>query len=94
ALREIRQLQGTTKLAIPRAPFVRLVSEITDKERQKYYRSDAATPKTRWERATIEGLRETAEAFVIARFEDANLVAVHANRRTLMQKDMQLINLL
>ncbi|KAJ3174317.1 hypothetical protein HDU88_000285 [Geranomyces variabilis] len=51
-------------------------------------------PIALWERSAIEGLREAAEAFVILRFEDANLVAIHANRVTVMQEDMTLIFLL
>ncbi|KAJ3176191.1 centromeric DNA-binding histone H3-like protein cse4 [Geranomyces variabilis] len=61
---------------------------------RRRYTSDAQVPNTRWARSAIEGLREAAEAFVIARFEDANLVAIHANRVTVMQKDLALVNVL
>ena len=35
-------------------------------------------------------LQEASEAYLVGVFEDANLCAIHANRVTLMAKDMQL----
>lgn len=44
----------------------------------------------RWQSHAILALQEAAEAFLVHLFEDANLCAIHANRVTIMQKDIQL----
>lgn len=44
----------------------------------------------RWQSAAILALQEAAEAFLVHLFEDANLLAIHAKRVTIMQKDIQL----
>jgi histone H3 len=35
-------------------------------------------------------LQDAAEAYLVANFEDSNLLAIHAKRVTVMVKDMQL----
>jgi histone H3/H4 len=35
-------------------------------------------------------LQEAAESFLVGIFEDANICAIHANRVTIMKKDMDL----
>ena len=35
-------------------------------------------------------LQEVSEAYLVGRFEDANLCAIHAKRVTIMTKDIQL----
>lgn len=44
----------------------------------------------RWQSTAIMALQEAAEAFLVHLFEDTNLLAIHAKRVTIMQKDMQL----
>ena len=44
----------------------------------------------RWQSQAIQALQESAEAFMVHLFEDANLCAIHAKRVTIMQKDIQL----
>lgn len=82
ALKEIKKFQKSTDQLIRKAPFQRLVREITqslDKE------SDL-----RWRPSALEAIQEAAEAFLVQRFEDANLCAIHAKRVTIMPKDMEL----
>jgi histone H3 len=82
ALREIRKFQGSTNLLIRKAPFQRLVREIAVK----------VTDKTdiRFQSTAIYALQEASEAFLVGLFEDTNLCALHANRVTIMPKDMKL----
>ena len=40
--------------------------------------------------ARSAALQEAAEAYLVGLFEDTNLCAIHANRKTVMKKDMDL----
>lgn len=42
-----------------------------------------------WQSQAIQALQEAAEAFIVHLFEDTQLIAVHAKRVTIRQKDMQ-----
>ncbi|MFH4983013.1 hypothetical protein AB6A40_009722 [Gnathostoma spinigerum] len=84
ALQQIRMLQRTTSLLIPKAPFQRLVREIAMKTS-----SDAT--ELRFQSAAISALQEAAEAYMTCFFEDTNLAAIHAHRVTIFPKDMHLI---
>ncbi len=44
----------------------------------------------RWQTAAVLALQETAEAYLVALFEDSNLCAIHARRCSLQPKDLQL----
>jgi histone H3 len=80
ALREIRKYQKSTDVLIPRLPFQRLVREITqDLKKDLRFQSPA-----------LQALQEAGEAYLVGLFEDANLCAIHANRVTIMPKDIQL----
>jgi len=80
ALREIRRYQRSTDLLLRRAPFGRLVREIT----QQFAHA------ARWSATAVEALQEAAEAMLVRLFEDANLCAIHARRVTVLPKDIQL----
>lgn len=82
ALREIRQYQRSTELLIRKAPFQRLVREVTE--------SVSDTKDKRWQVAAVAALQEAAEAFLVSMLEDSNICAIHAGRVTIMPKDMQL----
>ena len=86
ALREIRRYQKTQELLIRRAPFGRLVHEIT--------KGLTNSKVNRWTSDAIAALQEASEAYTTTLFEDSNLVAIHAKRVTCMPKDMQLIKAL
>ena len=79
-LREIRKHQKSTDLLLPKYPFQRLVREIAHSNNQDI----------RFQSQSILAIQEAAEAFMTNLFEDANLCAIHANRVTLMQKDISL----
>lgn len=80
ALREIRRYQKSTDLLIRKLPFQRLVREISQE-----FRNDL-----RFQSTAIMALQEAAESYLVGLFEDVNLCAIHANRVTIMPKDVQL----
>ena len=80
ALREIRRYQKTTDLLLKKAPFQRLVREISQD-----YKADL-----RFQSSAVLALQEASEAYLVGLFEDTNLCAIHARRVTIMPKDMQL----
>ena len=80
ALREIKRYQKSTDLLLPRAPFQRLVRDIC-----RDIDSDL-----RFQAQALMALQESAEAYLTGVFEDANLCSIHAQRVTLMKKDMEL----
>jgi histone H3 len=82
ALRKIRRFQKTTELLIRKAPFQRLVREIT----QDMFRNK----DLRFQSLAVLALHEASEAYMVGMFEDTNLCAVHAKRVTIMPRDMLL----
>ena len=80
ALREIRKYQKTTELFIKKRPFQRLVREIA----QDLHRN------VRFQSSAMMALHEAAESYLVRLLEDSNMCAIHANRVTLMVKDMRL----
>ncbi|XP_037416380.1 histone H3.3-like [Triticum dicoccoides] len=80
ALREIRKYQKGTELLIRKLPFQRLVREL----------AMASKSDLRFQSHAVLALQEAAEAYLVGLFEDTNLCAIHANRVTIMSKDVQL----
>ncbi|KAG0633345.1 histone-fold-containing protein [Tuber brumale] len=93
ALREIRQYQKSTDLLIRKLPFARLVREIAlDYTNAAHLNGlgGSGVDDLRWQSTAILALQEAAEAYLVHLFEDSNLLAIHAKRVTIMQKDIQL----
>ena len=80
ALREIKKYQKQIEAIIPRAPFLRLVKNI----------AEDFNPHMRFQSQAVVALQEATEAYLVGVFEDTNLCAIHANRQTIMKKDMVL----
>jgi histone H3/H4 len=80
ALREIRRFQKSTELLIRKAPFQRLIREISSNIGVDF----------RYQVSAVSALQEACEAYIIALFEDTNLVAIHAKRVTIFPVDLQL----
>jgi histone H3 len=80
ALREIRRFQKSTDLLLKKAPFQRLVRELSQE-----HQADL-----RFQSSAVLALQEASEAYLVGLFEDTNLCAIHAKRVTVMPKDMQL----
>ncbi|EAT44678.1 AAEL004001-PA [Aedes aegypti] len=81
AIRQIRQIQSTTTLLIPRQPFERLVREI----------AQPMGPELRFRGEAIDALQESAEPYLIHLFQDSILSALHGKRLTTMLRDLQLV---
>ena len=81
ALRDIKRYQSTSNMLLRRLPFQKLVREICQD-----WKSD-----TRWAASALLALQEATEGFMIKLFESMNLVAIHANRVTVLKKDFSLI---
>ena len=81
ALREIRRYQKSMNNLLPRAPFQRLVRDIT---------AECGGHDLRFQSQALVALQEATEAYVVGLFEDTNLCCMHAKRVTVQQKDMQL----
>ncbi|KAL9655446.1 hypothetical protein ABK040_016859 [Willaertia magna] len=84
ALREIRKLQNTTNLIIPKRPFSRLVREIALRKNENI----------RFKPEALLALQEAAEYYITQVLENANLCAIHAKRVTLMKKDIDLVKMI
>ena len=81
ALRQIRKYQSSTELLIQKLPFQRLVKEVVYKSFTREYR---------FQSTAVLALQEAAEDFLVNMFEKVNHIAIHANRQTIMSKDVYL----
>lgn len=78
AIAQIRAAQKQSECAhVPRAVFERMARK--------------AAAGMRWTPQALGVLQAAAEAYVVRLMADANLVAIHAKRTTLMPKDIQLV---
>jgi len=80
ALREIKRYQKVTDLLLAKAPFQRFVRSICD----------GIDSQLRFQSQALLALQEASESYLTGLFEDANLCAIHAQRVTVMKKDMDL----
>ncbi len=65
---------------LQKAPFQRFIRAI----------SDGIDSQLRFQSSALIALQEAAESYLTGLFEDANLCAIHANRVTVMKKDLDL----
>jgi len=87
ALREIRKYQKTTELLIQKLPFSRLVRDVLE------YVTCVKNGRRSVEKIASEAfliLQEASEQFLVNLFEDANLSAIHAKRKTIEKRDIVL----
>ena len=90
ALREIRRYQRSTENLIKRTPFQNLIREISQEYRICPDGPGTPSVQVRFQSTAIATLQEAAENFIVALFEDVNLLAIHAKRVTIMPRDIQL----
>lgn len=80
ALREIRRYQKGTELLIRKAPFQRLVRELATSQKEGL----------RFQSSAVLAIQEASEAYMISLLADTNLCAIHAQRVTIMPRDVKL----
>ena len=83
ALREIKKYQGSVNTLMRKAPFQRLVREVA----QSYHQSGTMM---KWQASALAALQEATESYITGLLADANLLALHAKRVTLMARDLAL----
>lgn len=81
ALKEIKRLQKSTALQIPKLPFQRVVREIA-----MDFKEDL-----RFQTTAVMALQDASEDYLTGLFEDSILAGIHAKRVTLFPKDVQLV---
>jgi histone H3 len=81
ALREIRQYQKSEDLLLRKAPFTRLVKEISQDIRGDF----------KWTKSGIEALQHATEGYIVVLMEDTNIATLHRKKQTISVADMQLI---
>ena len=80
AIREIKRYQKATTFMLARARFQRFIRAICE----------GIDGSLRFQSQALIALQEAAESYLTGLFEDANLCAIHANRVTVMKKDLDL----
>ena len=93
ALREIRRFQKSTDLLIPKQSFQKSMREVVHDTQSDLNAMGALkilTEPPRVTCATVECLQSASEAIITKTLEDANALAVHANRVTVQPKDLGL----
>ncbi|VDO89029.1 unnamed protein product [Heligmosomoides polygyrus] len=83
ALLEIRRLQKSVNMLIPKIGLQRVVREVVG----ELFPNEGY----RFTKTALEALQEGAEAALIQAFGDARLCAQHAKRVTVMPRDIQLV---
>lgn len=81
---EMHALQSQSRPIIPKAPFARLIREITLDFK----------PDFRWQAVALMALQEGAEAMLTTMMEERNFCAIHGKRVTVMPKDLRLVRTL
>mmetsp|Transcript_127948 Transcript_127948/g.292309 ORF Transcript_127948/g.292309 Transcript_127948/m.292309 type:complete len:221 (-) Transcript_127948:339-1001(-) len=82
---DIRALRSSTALVIPRAPFRRLVRELTQE------RVGDDEEDYRWTSTGLNALQTAVEDYLVGIFEDSTVASLHARRVTCMLQDIRLV---
>ncbi|KXJ80265.1 hypothetical protein RP20_CCG025877 [Aedes albopictus] len=81
ALAEIRHLQRTTDMLIPKLPFARVIREVM---------LDYSGRNLRITAEALMAVQEAAEIYLVMLFEDCEKLALHRQRVTITKRDMDL----
>jgi len=83
-LQKIQKFQKSTELLLRKTPFARLVRDVLHRQ----------MPDARMSATSAEIMQEATEAYLVGLLEDANLLAIHGNRKTVSPKDIVLAHML
>ena len=92
-MREIRQYQKATQPILAKRNFSRLIREVladTTKYDTKTWKKIGTYEDLRVSSMAVIALQEAAESYLVGLFADAQLAAIHANRITVMPKDIHI----
>ena len=90
ALREIRRYQQSNECLIKKAPFHKLIREISQEYRVCPDGPGTPSVQVNFQSTAISALQKATENFIVGLFEDVNFLAVHAKRVTVMPRDIRL----
>lgn len=85
--REIYHYQHNVDTLIQKLPFARLVQELVEQIAQR----DGSKGPYRFQGMAMEALQSATEEYIVELFSTALLATYHANRVTLMSKDILLV---
>eukprot|EP00978_Attheya_sp_CCMP212_P006178 scaffold13929_cov45-Attheya_sp.AAC.1 len=85
ALAEIRTMQKSTELIVPKAAMMRVIRDICKTSLGRKPGEDL-----RWTSPAIAAVHTAAEDYITKIFESTNLLAIHGKHVTILPKDMQL----
>jgi histone H3/H4 len=83
AARQVRSLQKTGELLIPKESFGRVVRELAE---------DLGLPNMRWSAGAIAAMQTALEDHTIKISQATELCAKHAGRKGINKEDLQLVN--
>lgn len=83
-MQEIKKYQKSSALLIRKAPFNRLVREISNSF------SVHSESVIRWQAGAVMALQEAVEAYLVSLFEASQICAIHAKRIIITKHDMDL----
>ncbi|KAJ6650014.1 histone H3 [Pseudolycoriella hygida] len=78
---EIRHYQNSTNQMIARAPFARLIHELS-----RQYADFVFQP------SALDALQEAAESYLVETLEASKMLAIHRSRVTIAPKDIKLVS--
>lgn len=93
ALRQIKSYQNSTFLIIRKLPFQRMIRDMCRQTKSNIPLLNADRDY-RFQSTAIGTLQEATESYLVNVFHDAMACAQHARRKTVMEKDIQLVKTL
>ena len=79
---EIKELQQSQELLIPHSSFIHCVKNVVNEYSPK--------KELRIEKQVHHSLQQASESFLVSLFQEANMIAQHAKRQTIYDRDLLL----
>lgn len=88
--RQIKALQKSTDLLIPRLSFARLVRQISEELKKEGFGRNVSF----WQGQAFQALQEATEMYITCFFEECDMLSNYCKRRTVMQRDVHMVQML